>query len=146
MNIINRETSMAFFYQQCEEHSLKITPQRVFIYQELLKATDHPSIEEIYQRVKVNLPNISFDTVYRTAISLSEIGLIAVVEGGGAKRFDANTSLHHHFHCLQCEKIIDFDSDYYDQIEIPSQLKQEFTILHQRIVLDGICAECSKKQ
>ncbi len=146
MEKIDFKTSMELFYQKCEEHSLKVTPQRVFIYQELLKATDHPSIDDIFKRVKVSLPNISFDTVYRTAMSLSEAGIIDIVENGGSKRFDANTDLHHHFHCLGCQKIVDFDSEYYDTIEIPVELKKQFTILHQRIILEGFCEECTKNR
>lgn len=137
---------MDLFYRQCAEHSLKVTPQRVFIYQELLKASDHPSIDDIFKRVRNNLPNISFDTVYRTAISLAEIGIIDIVESGGSKRFDADTGLHHHFHCLKCQKIIDFNSEYYDNVKIPETLQSRFKIIHQRIVLEGICEECMKKE
>ena len=69
MKKVDIEKNIKLFYMKCEEHGLKVTPQRVFIYEELLKATDHPSIDDIYQRVKRHLPNISFDTVYRTALS-----------------------------------------------------------------------------
>ncbi len=143
MQLMDIETGMKLFYQKCEDHGLKVTPQRVFIYQELLKATDHPSIDEVYQRVKQSLPNISFDTVYRTALSLAELGIIDIVEGhSGSRRFDANTASHHHFRCLKCHKIIDFDSDYYDQVKIPDELRKKFKIQNQRIILEGICDEC----
>ncbi|HBE80583.1 MAG TPA: transcriptional repressor [Firmicutes bacterium] len=137
---------MELFYQECSDHCLKVTPQRVFIYQELLKATDHPSIDEIYKRVRAYLPNISFDTVYRTALSFADIGIIAVIEGGGSKRFDANTGLHHHFRCLKCQRIIDFDCEYYDSIKVPDELQRRFKIINQRIVLEGVCDECAKTE
>jgi Fur family peroxide stress response transcriptional regulator len=136
------EDAMKIFYQKCEEHNLKVTPQRVFVYQELRKATDHPSIDEIHKRVKEDLPNISFDTVYRTALSLVEIGLVNVVEGGGSKRFDANIFQHHHFRCIKCYRIIDFESDYYDNVSIPEELQKKFHIVNQKIQLEGICDEC----
>ncbi len=146
MKTLNTEKVMESFYQKCEEHGLKVTPQRVFIYQELLKATDHPSIDEIYQRVKKSLSNISFDTVYRTALSFFEYGIIDIVEGhSGSRRFDANTTQHHHFRCLKCHKIIDFENDYYDQVTIPQELQNRFKVLNQKIVLEGICDECSNK-
>ena len=144
MEKINVEKEMNLFYQKCADHSLKVTPQRVFIYQELLTATDHPSIDDVYKRVRNKLPNISFDTVYRTALSLADIGAIVTVETGGPKRFDANTSLHHHFRCLQCQKIIDFDSEYYDHITVPQEILDRFKVTSQRILLEGICDECSK--
>ncbi len=146
MKIIDTEKVMELFYQKCEEYGLRVTPQRVFVYQELLKATDHPSIDDIYQRVKKSLPNISFDTVYRTALSFFEYGIIDIVEGhSGSRRFDANTAQHYHFRCLKCNRIIDFDNDYYDQVTIPPELQSRFKVLNQKIVLEGICEECSKK-
>ena len=141
------EESMTLFYQKCAEHGLKITPQRVSIYQELLKATDHPSIDEIFKRVRKSLPNVSFDTVYRTALSLSEIGIIDIIEGySGSKRFDGNIARHHHFHCIRCHKIVDFDSEYYDKVEIPAELQSKFKVLTQRIMLEGICDTCRKRE
>lgn len=146
MKTINLENAMELFYSKCDEHGLKVTPQRVSIYQEMVKAKDHPSIDEIYQRVKKSLPNISFDTVYRTALSFFEIGIVDIVEGhSGSRRFDANTAQHHHFRCLKCHKIVDFDSDYYDQVTIPQELQSKFKVLNQRIILEGICDECDKK-
>ncbi|HBF35887.1 MAG TPA: transcriptional repressor [Firmicutes bacterium] len=144
MQKINVEESMDSFYQKCADHNLKVTPQRVFIYQELLKATDHPSIDDVFNRVRNQLPNISFDTVYRTALSLADLGIIDIIESGGPKRFDANISLHHHFHCLKCQKIIDFDCEYYDQITVPKELQSRFKIFNQRVVLEGLCADCDK--
>lgn len=146
MKTINLENAMELFHSKCHEHGLKVTPQRVFIYQEMVKAKDHPSIDEIYQRVKKSLSNISFDTVYRTALSFFEIGIVDIVEGhSGSRRFDANTAQHHHFRCLKCHKIIDFDSDYYDQVTIPQELQSRFKVLNQKIILEGICDECGKK-
>jgi Fur family peroxide stress response transcriptional regulator len=144
MKKIDVDQAMKRFYQKCEEQGLKVTPQRVFIYEELLKATDHPSIDEIYQRVKRLLPNISFDTVYRTALSLTEKGIIEIVEGhSGSRRFDANTAQHHHFRCLKCHKIIDFESDYFDQVTIPVELQKRFHITGRKIMLEGVCDDCA---
>lgn len=146
MNTLTIEEAMKIFYKKCEEHGLKVTPQRVFVFQELLKATDHPSIDDLYQRVKQSLPNISFDTVYRTALSLTELGLVDIIEGhSGLRRFDANTDQHHHFRCLKCHRIIDFESDYYDSVTIPEELKKQFNVLGKRIFLEGFCDECSTR-
>ena len=52
------DTSKQFFKDKCAEHNLKITPQRVIIYEELSKSKDHPSADAIYKRVRKTLPNI----------------------------------------------------------------------------------------
>lgn len=126
---------------------MKITPQRVTIYEELLKSKDHPSADVIYHRVKKTLSNISFDTVYRTLLSFVEIGMVNLVEGfGDKKRFEPNLNRHHHFRCLKCHAIIDFHNEVYDSIETPEEVKKQFRVLRTRVVLEGICKKCSEKK
>jgi Fur family peroxide stress response transcriptional regulator len=146
MKIKYLEQSKKFFREKCAEHNLKITPQRVAIYDEILKDKDHPSADVIYKRVRKTLQNISFDTVYRTLLSFSEIGIVNLVEGYGKKmRFEPNLHSHHHFICMKCHAIIDFHNDAYNSIEVPDELKKQFQVLSKRVVLEGICKECSKK-
>jgi Fur family peroxide stress response transcriptional regulator len=134
------------FKEKCRSNALKITPQRMTIYEELLKAKDHPSADMLYNRVKNHLPNISFDTVYRTLLSFSEIGITDVVEGyGEPKRFDPDTREHHHLRCIKCGNIIDFQNELYDNIEIPEKIKRDFKVTKKRVVLEGICKKCGKK-
>lgn len=137
---------MQFFQEKCLEHGLKLTVQRSAIYEELLKAKDHPSADDIYKRVRESFPNISFDTVYRTLLSFSEIGIIKPVEGyGEKKRFDPDISNHHHFRCMRCHAIIDFVNESYDNIKVPKELEEQFSVLNKRVVLEGICNKCGNK-
>jgi Fe2+ or Zn2+ uptake regulation protein len=48
---IGKNNIMAVFYQRAKRKGLKITPQRTAIYEELLKAKDHPSADTIYKRI-----------------------------------------------------------------------------------------------
>ena len=81
MNKENTDTLLSIFKEKCKEHNLKVTPQRIVIYQELLKAKDHPSIDMAFQKVKKILSTISFDTVYGTVSTFAETGIIEIVEG-----------------------------------------------------------------
>ena len=147
MQKANTIDSIDLFRNKCRKHGLKVTPQRTIVYTELLKATDHPSIDTILDRVRKFLPNISFDTVYRTLLSLSRIGVINIVEGyGGSKRFDPNIAPHHHFRCTNCHRIVDFYNEYYDNIKIPKDIQEQFTVLNKKVVLEGLCKQCSRKK
>ena len=142
----NTNSGMERFREECRAHNLKITPQRTAIYKELLKAKDHPSADVLYKKVRGQLPNISFDTVYRTLLSFSEIGIVDIVEGyGEPKRFDPDTRSHHHFRCLKCGNIIDFLCNLYDNMEIPREIKKEFKVTKKRVILEGICKNCNGK-
>ncbi len=131
------------FKERCKTFGLKITPQRIAIYQDILNSSDHPSAEAIYRNIRKAHPNISFDTVNRTLLTLAETGLIQVVEGSGdARRFDSNTEPHHHFRCIACGAIIDFYYKKYDQLEIPKDIRERLSVHKIRVVLEGRCHHC----
>lgn len=131
--------------EKCKASGLKITPQRVAIYKEVLHSPEHPSAESIYKAVKGTHPNISFDTVNRTLLTFAEIGLIQIVEGSGdVRRFDPNTERHHHFRCMECGAIIDFDHKKYDHLDIPKEIQEKFIVKKIAVVIEGICHRCRK--
>jgi Fur family peroxide stress response transcriptional regulator len=134
------------FYKKCAEHGLKITPQRKTIYEELVKAKDHPTADTLYKRARRSLSNISFDTVYRTLLSFTEMGIVTLVEGyGEQKRFEPNLHPHHHFRCIKCHTIFDFENDSYNDISVPQEIKKHGTVFSKRVVLEGICSRCKSK-
>ena len=142
---MDRKKLMDIFYQRTKVKGLKITPQRTAIYQELMKAKDHPSADNIYKRLVKKVPNISFDTVNRTLLTFSKIGIANIVEGyGQPKRYDPDLDTHHHFRCTCCNKIIDFHNEYYDNLIVPREIQKQFTVFHKKVVLEGLCDRCKK--
>ena len=146
MHLEDLDEKLDNFRLICRKNNLKITPQRIAIYKELLNSESHPSADEVFQTLRGDFSNISYDTVNRTLLSLAEIGLIDVVKSpGGARRFDPNPDSHHHLHCVKCGKIIDFYSEVCDKLKIPEEIQKQFTVLSKRVVLNGICKECRQK-
>ena len=134
------------FYDCCHRHGLKITPQRIAIYREIVKTRNHPSAEEMYQTVRRLHPNISYDTVNRTLQTFAAVGLVDVVEGiGGVRRFDSDRNPHHHFHCRVCGKIVDFHYRKFDELEIPDHFRDIAVVDSKHIVLSGVCRRCLGK-
>ena len=139
------QESMEAFRARCRETGLKVTPQRTAVYKALLETTEHPSAEVVFRQVRQVFPSISLDTVNRTLLTLSDIGVAFVVEGSGdAKRFDANLKNHQHFKCLKCRQIIDFHHEPFDHIEVPENLVGRFTVLRTTVYLEGLCDMCRK--
>jgi Fur family peroxide stress response transcriptional regulator len=129
--------------KKCREHNLKITPQRIAVYRELLMTKDHPNAELIHRRIKKQFPNISLDTVNRTLLTLYKIGVTNVVTGSGEpKRFDADTSPHNHFKCVECNNLVDIFNGSNENIDIPKEVKEKFTVLRKNIYFEGICDKC----
>ena len=142
----NKENLMISFRDRCKQYDLNITPQRAVIYEELLESKDHPCVENVFDRVKNALPNISLDTVYRTLSIFAEMGVVNVVEGyGESKRYDPDVNTHHHFRCRNCNKIVDFSNKGYDNLKIPREFRRKFNVTNVKVILEGICERCAKK-
>lgn len=135
-----------WFEGRCREIGLKVTPQRVAVYKELLRTNEHPSAEMLHRKVRKLFPSISLDTVNRTLLTLAEIGAAFVVEGSGEpKRFDAGPKSHQHFKCVKCKRIIDFHHKPFDNIPVPKVLNRRFTVLRKTVYFEGVCDLCAGK-
>lgn len=140
------EGQMEAFQKRCRAAGLKITPQRMAVYKALLESREHPSAEAVFRQVRGVFPSISLDTVNRTLLTLSEVGVAFVVEGSGdAKRFDANLANHQHFKCVRCKRIVDFHHEPFDRIDLPDRLLGRFTVLRKTVYIEGLCDRCRKK-
>jgi len=96
--------------QRLADSGLRSTPQREFIYGVLMKKRDHPTADEVYARVRAELPSISLATVYNCLETLVQCGLIRVVNfERGPTRYCPNLSPHAHFHDEQSGSIHDID-------------------------------------
>ena len=132
-----------WFSGLCRKMGLKVTPQRVAIYRELVKTNEHPSAEMLHEKVKCVFPSISLDTVNRTLLTLNDIGAAFIVEGSGdAKRFDGGLEAHQHFKCVKCKRVIDFLHEPFNNIDAPQEIEEMFIVLRKSVYFEGICDLC----
>lgn len=140
------EDGLLFFKKLCHKHGLKITPQRVAVYKELISSQKHPSASMIYRKIKNYFPNISLGTVNSTLLTFAKIGLVKVVGfSGEPKRFDPKLEPHHHFKCIKCGKIIDFYNNAYNTIKVPAEINKKYLVLEKKVHLEGLCDKCRIK-
>jgi Fur family transcriptional regulator, peroxide stress response regulator len=131
--------------QKCLEHNLRVTPQRLGIFNCLQGSRQHPSADAVFRKIRKAFPNISFDTVNRTLLSLARMGILDIVEGYGyPKRFDPNLVRHHHFHCLKCHRILDFEEKTFEGLKPPKSIARRCKVTAYKVVLEGICDQCQK--
>jgi Fur family peroxide stress response transcriptional regulator len=141
------EKSLDHFRQRCRATGLKITPQRTAVYRALLETDEHPSAETVFRRVRRVFPSISLDTVNRALLTLNDMGVAFVVEGSGdARRYDANLGSHQHFRCIRCKRIVDFHFEPFDRIDVPTCIRDKFTVLRKTVYFEGLCERCRKKK
>ena len=143
---VEQKKALKLFESKCRERGLSITPQRIAIFRELISTSEHPSAVSIFKKVRKYYGNISLDTVNRTLLTFQEIGLAKIVESSGdPKRFDPNLDPHHHFRCMKCGKIVDFQNPMYDAIEIPREIQEKYLVVDKRVYLEGFCEECQNE-
>jgi len=103
--------------EQLRKKGLKVTPQRVAIYEAVVNLNNHPTAEKVVDYLKVNHPNISVGTVYKTLNSLVEHQiLIKVKNDKDVMRYDSIIQQHHHLYCTQTNRIEDYTDTELDKI------------------------------
>ena len=96
--------------QTLADSGLRATPQREVVYSSLLTRRDHPTAEEVFSRVKVDMPTISLATVYNCLETLVQCNLIRQVNHErGPTRYCPNLRPHAHFYDEQTGSTIDVD-------------------------------------
>ena len=93
------------------ERGLRVTPQRIAVFEAADMLQDHPTAEEISQFIRKKYPDIATGTVYKTLETLVEKDILKRVKtDSGLLRYDAVKETHHHIYCTHCDRI----EDYYD--------------------------------
>jgi len=104
------------------ESGLKVTPQRIAVFDALMNMKAHPSAEMIKNYLKKSHPSVSLSTVYNILETFVKKGLIKKIKTeNDIKRYDPILNKHHHLYCHKSDTII----DYYDE-ELDNLLREYF--------------------
>jgi Fur family transcriptional regulator, peroxide stress response regulator len=142
-----RDMTPAYLQQRFQEKGLKLTPQRLAIYQMLMNTEAHPTADDIYHAVKPTYPMLSLNTVYYTLAAFKEAGLVwEVPVEHASSRYDANMDQHHHLVCLGCGKIEDLYDDTLDRLRLPAANQRGFDVRMHRVEFRGYCEPCRTKR
>lgn len=99
------------------EKGLRVTPQRIAIFEAIIKLNNHPTAENIIDYIKEFHPNISVGTVYKVLDSLVENTLLRKVKTeSGTMRYDPLQTKHHHLYCSDTDRIEDYQDDNLDEL------------------------------
>lgn len=126
---------------------LRITPQRVAIYDLLRRTSEHPTAQTIYEQLKPKHPSLSLMTVYNTLNKLVQVGLVNDLGsvGDGFAHFDADTSAHINLACTNCNQIVDVETKTTKYLSDEISNRSGFQIMGNRLMFFGICPACLGK-
>ena len=123
---------------------VRVTPQRLAIAEVVINAKDHPSVQQIHERVSDQFPYITLATVYSTLSVLEKQGLIQELPFQKQSRYDANLTPHANLVCVSCGTVIDtqIGEDQIASLRREVSVKAEFDIASQRVDFYGWCPTC----
>ena len=103
--------------ENLQDKGLKVTPQRVAIFEAIVELDNHPTADDIIAFIKINHPNISVGTVYKVLDLFVENNFIKRVKTDkDIMRYDPHLTNHHHLYCSETERIEDFEDAELNQI------------------------------
>ncbi|CUU46666.1 Fur family transcriptional regulator [Clostridium beijerinckii] len=126
-----------------KEKKLKLTPQRLAVYNYLINTTSHPSADVIYSDIHIQYPTMSLATVYKALKTLVDVGLIQEINvGEGNFRYDGNSSPHPHLQCLSCGRVDDFNDLSLDNLNALAKEHTDYQIVSNKVYFYGYCSNC----
>ena len=108
------------FSDALQNEKLKLTSQRLAIFDEVIYGKKHRECEEICTSLKRKNNNVSRATVYRTLDILIKYDFVRKMDiGDGRIRYESKIGHPHHDHmiCVETGKIIEFVSDEIELIQ-----------------------------
>ena len=132
--------------QKCLSKGVKLTEQRRIIAKIISESkaeygeSDHPDVDELYNRVSKIDPKISIATVYRTVKLFEEAGILAKHEfKGGKARYELNDD-HNHDHLIDIKtgEIIEFVDEEIEKLQKKVAEKHGYTLVDHKLELYGV--------
>ena len=131
--------------QRFRDAGRRVTPQRVAVFEILCERGGHPSVDQVYQRVRKQFPMISLNTVYQTIEALVDLKVVSPLGYGlEAVRYETDSAPHHHAVCLACKRIIDVFDATLERVKPPQAVNEQLQVLGHRVEFFGYCAGCQR--
>jgi len=134
------------FSRYLREQGLPVTQQREAVAEVVFTADAHLSVDEIEQQLRRRGERIGKATIYRTLDLLVRSRLVEEHDfGEGFKRYEHRLSqqpVHEHLICMECGKVIEFQSSEVQKVEARVRVEQGFIPVRHRLEIYGLCREC----
>mgnify|MGYP003549070505 CR=1 FL=1 len=126
-----------------KEQNIKLSNRRMQVLTYLSENLNHPTVDQIFNGLLNEVPNLSKTTVYSTLRIFMDAGLVKVINiEDNETRYDVVTETHGHFKCEDCGTILNFN------IDIKSFSTEElkgFKIIDRNVYFKGVCPKCLLK-
>ncbi len=120
-----------------------MTSSRRILLQILFSSTGHRTTEELAAEVQAEAPDIHLSTIYRNLEELERLGVVVHAHfGHGPATYHLATSVHGHFVCEECGKLIEVPDSMFSGLAREAAGRFGFTIDPHHFAMLGRCAAC----
>jgi Fur family ferric uptake transcriptional regulator len=123
---------------------LRVTRPRVAVLK-AVHALPHADTSTVIRSVRVDLPDVSHQTVYDSLEALTVSGLVRRIQPSGAvARYDPRVGdNHHHLVCRSCALIVDVDCAVGEAPCLTASMDHAFRIDEAEVIYWGLCTACA---
>ena len=122
---------------KCLSKGVKLTDQRRIIAKVMSESSDHPDVDELYNRVSKIDPKISIATVYRTVKLFEEAGILVKHDfKAGKARYEINDD-HNHLIDIKTGEIIEFVDEEIELLQKKVAEKYGYELVDHKLELYG---------
>ena len=126
------------------EKRARNTKQLQVVWEAIKDDASHPTADQVYDKVRKRLPNVSLGTVYRNLQKLVADEKLQILMLGRSQRFDPLVKRHQHFICEHCGRVFDVLVNTDDEIR-PAKLPHAgFKVNSHQLAFYGACRHCSR--
>lgn len=140
-----QQQQVNYLLNQLEAAGKRSTPQRHAVCQVLVDHGGHPTVAEVYERVRAIFPMISQATVYNTIDTLEELGLLQQlgISHHEHAHYDLDQRPHVNIVCTRCHTISDVHTDTLHLLFEQISYNSGYTINPRAaLLMYGVCPTC----
>jgi Fur family ferric uptake transcriptional regulator len=151
MATTRRQVAVDELVDRLRAKGARVTPARRLVLAELAGAEpadhhdahEHPSADQIAERIRRDHPDVHLSTVYRTLERLEELGL--VIQAGhdhGAATYHLAHADHHHAVCERCGSVIELPAAVLAPVSRRLARDFDFAANLRHLTITGLCSAC----
>lgn len=123
-----------------------MTRQRTAVREELSRAEDFLSAQDLHARLRAGGTKIGLTTVYRALQSMADGGEVDVLRSGDGETVyrRCSTGHHHHLVCRSCRRTVEVEGPAVEKWAERVAEEHGFSDIEHTVEVFGTCARCAR--
>ncbi|MCU0880954.1 MAG: transcriptional repressor [Pirellulaceae bacterium] len=136
------------FVEYLQSKGMRVTQQRLALVDHVFSRHEHFDADQLIEQLPSSGAegHVSRPTVYRTLGEFVDAGLLRkfILNGRAVYEHDYGYPQHDHFHCTQCNRLLEFENEKIVELRDEVAREHRFRVAGHRLIISGVCEECSR--